>query len=224
MTLTLRITSRPTLTSLAKLFLTSSSGRRRSGTPISTSPLASTYSTFTGLRWTDEFTVFPPTIYGWFTKDYPAPKSVAELNGNKFLYELIQKDVKFPTWPITTIAHNRDVAKGHVLALIAPVLPKGQKKRLIISVGAMTWIEAIEFLKTPEVVAKFKERGHDIVARLPDVSAAGMQSQYRLDISLSESVLGLKKDDYISWKEILLEVMPNLLDWEQAHPEALHKL
>ena len=85
----------------------------------------------------------------------------------------------------------------------------------------MTWIEAIEFLKTPEVVAKFKERGHDIVARLPDVSAAGMQSQYGLDTSLSENVLGLKKDDYISWKEILLEVMPNLMDWEQAHPEVL---
>lgn len=81
----------------------------------------------------------------------------------------------------------------------------------------MTWKDAVEFLKTPEVVANFKERGHDIVARLPDVSAAGMQSQYALDTSLTESVLGLKKDDYIPWKDILLEVMPSLMDWEQAH-------
>ncbi|KAF9445160.1 NAD(P)-binding protein [Macrolepiota fuliginosa MF-IS2] len=169
----------------------------------------------------DFTTVFPPTIYGWFVKDYPTPRSVAELNGNKFVYELIQKDIKFPTWPITTIAHNRDVAKAHVLALTAPVLPKGEKKRIIVSLGTMTWVDAIEFLKTPEVVAKLKERGHDIIARLPDISAAGPQSQYGLDTSLTESVLGLKKDDYIPWKEILLEVMPNLMDWERAHPEAL---
>jgi hypothetical protein len=85
----------------------------------------------------------------------------------------------------------------------------------------MTWVEAIQFLKEPETIAVFKERGHDIVARLPDVSAAGMQSQFSLDTSLTENVLGLKKDDYITWKEILLEVVPNLMDWEKAHPEAL---
>ncbi|KAF5387481.1 hypothetical protein D9757_007799 [Collybiopsis confluens] len=94
--------------------------------------------------------ILPPTLYGWFPEHYPTPKHVPELNGNKFLYELIQKDVKFPTWPISTIAHNRDVAKAHVRALTAPVLPKGEKKRLIITLGTMTWVEAIEFLKSPE--------------------------------------------------------------------------
>ncbi|KAF7795535.1 hypothetical protein EIP86_006697 [Pleurotus ostreatoroseus] len=169
----------------------------------------------------DFTTIFPPTLYGWFTSDYPVPTTVAELNGNKFVYELIQKGVKFPTWPITTIAHNRDVAKAHVLALTAPILPKGEKKRFILTLGTMTWVQAIEYLKQPEVVAKFKARGHDIVARLPDVSLAGMQSQYSLDTSLTENVLGLKKADYISWQDMLLEVVPNLLDWEQTHPEAL---
>lgn len=81
----------------------------------------------------------------------------------------------------------------------------------------MTWVDAIEFLKLLEVVAKFKERAHDIVARLSDVSAAGLQMQYSLDTSLTESVLGLNEGDYIPWKEILLEVMPNLMDWEQVH-------
>jgi len=169
----------------------------------------------------DFTSVFPPTLYGWFTKDYPVPASVAELNGNKFMYELIQKGVKFPTWPITTIAHNKDVAKAHVLALTAPILPKGEKKRFILSLGTMTWVQAIEYLKDPDVVAKFKARGHDILARLPDASLAGMQSQYSLDTSLTENVLGLKKADYISWQDTLLEVVPNLMDWELAHPEAL---
>jgi nucleoside-diphosphate-sugar epimerase len=136
------------------------------------------------------------------------------------MYEIIQKGVDFPTWPITTIAHNRDVAKAHVLALTAPVLPKGEKKRFIISLGTMTWVEAIEFLKEPEVVAKLKERGHDILSRLPDVAKAAMQSQYSLDTTLTETVLGLKKEDYISWKDTILEVVPNLMDWEKAYPDA----
>ncbi|KAF5357147.1 hypothetical protein D9756_006453 [Leucocoprinus leucothites] len=202
MTLTPRTTPRPTPMLPAKPFPTNLFGRRQRDTPILTLPPNNS---------------IPPTIYGWFVKDYPTPKSVAELNGNKFLYELIQKDVKFPTWPITTIAHNRDVAKAHVLALTAPILPRGEKKRIIISFGTMTWVDAIEFLKLLEVVAKFKERAHDIVARLSDVSAAGLQMQYSLDTSLTESVLGLNEGDYIPWKEILLEVMPNLMDWEQVH-------
>jgi len=100
-------------------------------------------------------------------------------------------------------------------------LPMGKKKRIIVSLGTMTWVGAIGLLKTPGVVAKLKECGHDMIARLPGVSATKVQSQYSLDTSLAETVLGLKKDDYIPWKEILLEVMPSLMDWEWAHPEAL---
>ncbi|KAF7345045.1 Nadph-dependent methylglyoxal reductase gre2 [Mycena venus] len=173
----------------------------------------------------DFTTIFPPTLYGWFPEKYPVPKTVAELNGNKFIYELIQKGVSFPTWPIATIAHTRDVARAHVLALTAPALPKDgpyNKQRLIISLRSMTWVDAIQFLREPENVAKLEASGHgDIVERLPDVAKAGMQSQYSLNPILMEKVLGLKKSDYISWKEILLEVMPNLLDWEKAHSEAL---
>ncbi|KAJ6544842.1 hypothetical protein DFH09DRAFT_1282272 [Mycena vulgaris] len=161
--------------------------------------------------------VFPPTLYGWFVEGYPVPKSVAELNGNKFLYELIQKGVNFPTWPLTTIAHNRDVARAHVLALTARVLPPGEKKRFIVTLGTMSWVEAIAFLKEPGSVARFTERGHDIVARLPAVAGAAAQSQYGLDTGLTERVLGLRAGDYVSWKEILLEVMPRLMDWEKAH-------
>ena len=148
------------------------------------------------------------------------PDSVAQLNGNKFIYELLQKDIKFPTWPITTIAHNRDVAKAHVLALSAPPSPRGEKKRLILSLGTMTWVQAIDYLKQPEVIAALNARGYDVASRLPDPSLAGMQSQYSLDTSLTENVLGLKQEDYIRWTDILLEVVPNLVDWERAHPDA----
>ncbi|KAJ7983126.1 hypothetical protein DFH06DRAFT_1172490 [Mycena polygramma] len=170
----------------------------------------------------DFTTILPTMVYGWWLENYPAPKSVKELNANWFLYELTQN--RFPPYPmgnLRDVVHNRDVAKSHVLALTAPVLPRGQKKRFIVTQGATTWAETIQFLKEPETVAKFKERGHDIVSRLPQISAEWMQSQFVLDSSLTETVLGLKKGDYITWKEILLEVLPNLLDWEKAHAEVV---
>lgn len=162
----------------------------------------------------------PPTVYGRFLEHYPVPATPPELNGNKFVYELIQPGVKFPHWPITTIGSNRDVAKAHVLSLTAPRLPKGEKKRLIVSLGTMTWLEAIAYLKEPEAIAYIKEQGHDadaLLARLPDVSLAGPQSQYALDTSLTERVLGLKKEDYVPWKVLLLDVISYLLEWEKTH-------
>lgn len=62
----------------------------------------------------------------------------------------------------------------------------------------------IELLKTPEAVNKLKERGHDIIAGLLDISAAEVQLQYSLGASLAEAVPGLKKDNCISWKGIFV--------------------
>ncbi|KAJ7699485.1 hypothetical protein B0H16DRAFT_783730 [Mycena metata] len=166
----------------------------------------------------DFTSILPSAVYGWRIKDYPVYKSIPELNANKFLYQFLHKDVTYPT---VDVVHNYDVARAHVLALTAPVLPKGEKKRFIVSAGKMTWVDAIQFLSDPEIVAKFTAQGHDIVARLPDISTVGTQSQFGLDASLTETALGMKPAEYITWKEILLEVVPNLLDWEKEHPEAL---
>ncbi|KAJ7223288.1 hypothetical protein GGX14DRAFT_657841 [Mycena pura] len=160
--------------------------------------------------------IHPSQVMGWCLKDYPAPKVKADLNANKFWYEVIEKGHAGPVNPLRDVVHNRDVARAHVLALAAPVLPKGEKKRLIVSSGTMAWADAFQFLKEPEIVAKFQARGHDIVSRLPDLSAVGMQSQYLMDASLTEKVLGMKKEEYIHWKDILLEVMLCLMDWEKT--------
>ncbi|KAJ7107213.1 hypothetical protein C8R43DRAFT_1045090 [Mycena crocata] len=169
----------------------------------------------------DFTTILPSSIYGWPLKDYPVPKSIDECNANKFLYELIKKDLGFPVYPIADAVHNEDVAKAHVRALTVPAQPSKIRKRFIVSSGRMLWPEAIAFLKEPETVAKFKERGLDIVTRLPaDGSGPGMQSLFGLDTSFTEEHLGMNQSEYRSWKEILLEVMPSLMEWEKAHPEA----
>ncbi|KAL0563103.1 hypothetical protein V5O48_018973, partial [Marasmius crinis-equi] len=153
--------------------------------------------------------VLPPTVYGKFLDHYPHLAAASELNGNKFIYEIFQKDIKFPSWPVTTIAHNRDVPKVHVACLTAPRLPKGseQKKRFIVCCGKMTWVDAINYLR---------EERPGIASRLPDTSLAQPQSQYDLDTSLTETVLGYKESDYIPWKAMLLEVVDWLLEWEKS--------
>jgi hypothetical protein len=53
------------------------------------------------------------------------------------------------------------------------------------------------------------------------VSTAPRQSLFRLDASLTESVLGMKKENYVSWQEILLELFPAMMDWEKEHSQSL---
>ncbi|KAF8189897.1 hypothetical protein K438DRAFT_1971401 [Mycena galopus ATCC 62051] len=115
----------------------------------------------------------------------------AGFNANKFLYQLIEKDVNFPDYALTS---------QHVLSLTAPVL-EGQKKRFIISQGNLTWVDAIIFFNQDPSKAKFEKRGHDSISRLPN-------------ISLTEKVLGMK-EYYIPWEATgrRLLVMPAMMDW-----------
>jgi hypothetical protein len=166
--------------------------------------------------------VMPSSVYSWYLKDYPIPQNTDELNVNQFLYQLVRpNDASFPNYPLPDLVHNRNVANAHIRALTAPALPQGQKKRLIVSGGYMTRADMIAFLKAPETVAKLSARGHDIIGRSPPVSTAPRQSLFRLDASLTESVLGMKKENYVSWQEILLELFPAMMDWEKEHSQSL---
>ncbi|KAJ7357948.1 hypothetical protein DFH08DRAFT_650834, partial [Mycena albidolilacea] len=102
-------------------------------------------------------TVLPSTVCGWFLEDYLLPKTIPELNTNKFLYGLIPPTTEFPSfpdYPLRDIVHNLDVARAHVCALIAPAPPNGERRRFIISRGLMSWVEAIEFHQEPETIFK----------------------------------------------------------------------
>ncbi|KAJ7748144.1 hypothetical protein B0H14DRAFT_2984172 [Mycena olivaceomarginata] len=111
-------------------------------------------------------TILPSTVCGWFLEDYPVPKTIPELNANKFLYGLIPPTTEFPSFPVyplRDVVHNLDVVRAHVRALTAPAPPNGERRRFIVSGGPMLWVEAIEFLQEPETIVKFKanlaERG-----------------------------------------------------------------
>ncbi|KAJ7703349.1 hypothetical protein B0H14DRAFT_3029790, partial [Mycena olivaceomarginata] len=181
-------------------------------------------------------TILPSTVCGWFLEDYLVPKTIPELNTNKFLYGLIPPTTEFPSFPVyplRDIVHNLDIARPHIHALTVPAPPNGERRRFIVSRGPILWVEAIEFLQELETIVKFKANlaecwlpeaiiSRGIVSRLPDISKSGMQSGFNMDASLTETVLGMKVSNYISWKDILLEVMPHLMAWEEMHKKALH--
>jgi nucleoside-diphosphate-sugar epimerase len=145
---------------------------------------------------------------------YPPPQSIAELNANKFIYELFQKRVTFPTYPMIQLAHNRDVAKTHVAALTAPRLPSREKKRLIVVSQKMTWLDAVKLLS---------EQRPALASRLPDPKNAhgALESRFELDTQLTQSVLGIRESDCISWETTLLEVVDWLMEWEKDKTEEI---
>jgi hypothetical protein len=137
-------------------------------------------------------------------KGFPSPKHINDMNANKFLYQVIQKTLDFPTYTVPQCTHLRNVAEAHARALTIDPVP-GVKTRLILNAGYMEWAFVIEFLK--------KHRPA-IASRLPDISLASKLPcfQYRVDTSLSAKLLKL---EYIPVEDILLEVIDDLLVWEQ---------
>jgi len=151
-------------------------------------------------------------VYGRFLPNYPAPQKEDDFNGNKFIYQFIKtKDRYFPPVPMTAVIHNRDNARAHVRSLAAPPLPKGEKKRLITTAGYMPWDEAVEYIK---------EKRPELKDRLPDMSKITLPAEhFVLDNKLTEKVLGMKSSDMIQWREILLESLDFLLEWEKGVKE-----
>ncbi|KAJ2983910.1 hypothetical protein NQ176_g344 [Zarea fungicola] len=157
----------------------------------------------------DFTSVHPPTVYGVPTDGYPREDNLNSMNANKFIYQLIQHDLEFPTYSIPHCCHVRDVAKAHVRALTAPSI-NGVKKRFILCAGLLDWAEAIHFLQ---------ESRPAISTRLPDPALAHRTplARYKVDTTLSDRLLGVRP---ISPKDILLEVIDYLLEWEKDKNES----
>lgn len=103
-----------------------------------------------------------------------------------------------------------DLAKAHVLAVAAPPLKDGGRKRLIAAAGTFTWQQAADLLR--------KERP-EVSSRLPKADLTpGPQTFAPLDTSLTEQVLGIK--DWLSWEEAFLGSIDSALEWEGGEQKA----
>jgi len=165
----------------------------------------------------DFTTIFAPGIYGKFLEGYPISgnsKSTDSLNTNQFIYHLLQPERMFPPWLLTAQAHSSDTARAHVLALTAPRLTDGRKKRLNVCQGYVPWKETVEYIgeRRPEI----KDRLPGAEKMKEGMERPGAQTRFKLYMKLTEEVLGLKHEDYKPWRETVLEVVDWVLDWEKS--------
>jgi len=155
-----------------------------------------------------DFTVVHPSLaYGKFANEYPLRG--VDLNSNKIIYALLKPDASFPPFPVIAQIHVKDAARALVLALTAPPLPSGRKKRLIVSSEEMPWLEALEYLRAqrPELAGRLVKVTEETKKAIPP-------SHFKLDTKLTEAVLGMNAGNMIGWQQTLLEVVDWLVDQE----------
>jgi nucleoside-diphosphate-sugar epimerase len=152
--------------------------------------------------------VILPIVYGGFLHGFPTPATTQSLGAAWFPYVLIGDGAgKQGTWPFMVhnyAIHVRDVAQAITLALFAPPLKDGRKKRLLIAAGPYTWAKAAELVK--------KERP-ELADRLPKEGEPVKQLIAPMDLSLSKEVLGL---EYIPWEKAILDTIDSCLKWERT--------
>jgi nucleoside-diphosphate-sugar epimerase len=150
-------------------------------------------------------------IYGAFLPGFPAPAKKDGLGTAYYPYALIAgSENGTGIWPQVIVGSTidvQDVARAHVLALEAPALQDGRRKRLLISSGEYTWKDLAEHIR--------KERPH-LAHRLPgpEASTPVEQTFAPMDTSLTREVLGL--DKYIPWTESVLDNIDSCLIWEKT--------
>ncbi|KDQ13490.1 hypothetical protein BOTBODRAFT_33505 [Botryobasidium botryosum FD-172 SS1] len=157
----------------------------------------------------DFTSIVPPGVYGPLLKTFPRPDTRTGLGTVDFAYTLITGEAEPNTWPdnpVGNVVHVADLAKAHVLAVAAPPLKDGRKKRLIAAGGTFTWQQAVDLLK--------KERP-EVSSRLPRADLTPTpQTSAPLDTSLTEEVLGIK--EWRSWEEAFLGSIDSALEWEKG--------
>ncbi|KDQ19276.1 hypothetical protein BOTBODRAFT_153142 [Botryobasidium botryosum FD-172 SS1] len=162
----------------------------------------------------DFTTIVPPGILGPLLKTFPRPSSRAGMSRVNIAYKLITGEAAPNTWPVDPVGnavHVLDAARAHVLAVAAPPLTDGRKKRLIVASGVHTWQEAAELIR--------RERP-ELSSRLPKSELTPTPTTCApLDTSLTEEVVGVKT--WLPWEKAFLDSIDSALElWENGESRA----
>jgi len=161
----------------------------------------------------DFTTIVPPGVYGPLLKSFPRPDTRVGLGTIDYAYRLITGETGPNTWPnipVGNVVHVADLAKAHVVAVAAPPLKDGRKKRLIAAAGVFTWQQAADLLR--------RERP-EVSNRLPNPDLTPIrQTSAPLDTSLTEEVLGI--NTWLSWEKAILGSIDSALEWEKGETKA----
>ncbi|KAF5372591.1 hypothetical protein D9758_005160 [Tetrapyrgos nigripes] len=162
--------------------------------------------------------ICPPFIYGpvppGFEEFLPEPSSVPALSSNGHVYGLLEGD-KSQIPGIPGYVDIRDVARAHILALNSipqSAVSDGKLKRLAIASPVENdWREALKYIA--------KERPH-LKDRLTSPKKVPVFEEHDrlngIDFGRLEEVLGLKKDEFKTWKETVLDAVDSFEKIEEG--------
>lgn len=167
----------------------------------------------------DVTTINPPFCYGNFATGFSVPTpEPAQLSSNIIIYYLL-----FPNgqWPIGRHRYVdvRDVAKAHVRALKSPLSSSpgiGRKRLVFGSPYNFDYTEFVQIIKTKR--PQFADRL--IKAQPQPLSYANMP----VDLKRMEQVLGMKKEDYYTVEQTLLDAVDAIIALEKQWVDDGHEL
>ncbi|KAF5365333.1 hypothetical protein D9758_005496 [Tetrapyrgos nigripes] len=166
----------------------------------------------------------PPNIYGLapgFEEFVQEPGESRALSSNTFIYQLLQGD-KAQLITVAAFIDIRDLARAHILALDSipqSAVSDKKAKRLAIAAPYPTdWEEAVKYLsqERPELkerLVDFKKTPPIKSLKLPEPHPWELQG---IEYGRLEEVLGMKKSQFKSWKESVLDTVDSLVKIEEG--------
>ncbi|KAJ7642141.1 hypothetical protein FB45DRAFT_826394 [Roridomyces roridus] len=167
-------------------------------------------------------TLNPPFFYGPFTPHFPIPAGdFAAFSTNISIYNLLFKSGTPP--PQTRYIDVRDVASAHVRALRSAPTARVGKKRILFSSPTGWPIEP-----TVAFIASERPALEGRMIQLPETTASEQAKKepdvLPIDFARVEEVLGMRKADFHTTEETMLDTVDSLLEVEEGWRKAGYEI
>ncbi|PPQ90567.1 hypothetical protein CVT25_015881 [Psilocybe cyanescens] len=188
------------------------------GTASATYAAAKKYAELAVWEWAeanphvDVTTINPPFIYGPFPplRLPVAPGNFSALSTDMMVYTLLSPTGAYP--PSVGYADFRDVAKVHVGALRTPPTVQGRKRVLLSSP------DGLDFKAIFDAIKKARPEVEGRLTKLPPPLYPF--DRYDIDFERVEEVTGVKKADFHTTEETIVDTVNALLDLEKTWTES----
>ncbi|KAJ7440346.1 hypothetical protein B0H11DRAFT_2099933 [Mycena galericulata] len=161
-------------------------------------------------------TLNPPFFYGPFTAHFPVPEAdFGALSTDLVLYNLLFADGTFPSQ--TRYIDVRDVAQAHIRALNSPPTAEVGRKRIILS-SPYGWPiqRTVDYIAAERPALKSR-----LITGTPELMPFDV---IPVDFARVEHVLGMKKSDFHTKEQTILDTVDALVKVEDEWRSAGHAI
>ncbi|KAF5365336.1 hypothetical protein D9758_005495 [Tetrapyrgos nigripes] len=170
----------------------------------------------------------PPNVYGvapGFEEFLQKPGDIGPLTSNLFIYQLLQRDAA-QFMAAAGFIDIRDLARAHILALDSipqSAVSDRKVKRLAIAAPYGSDLEeAVKYIsqERPELKERlidFEKTKPILSMKLPEPSPWELKG---IEYGRLEEILGMKKREFRTWKETVLDAVDRLVKMEERWKES----